>query len=84
MQDHKPTNKPEPIDTKDRPEPMETHARPPMGPQGKRRASLGREVQVKIGQQLRAYYDGLIEPTPDRFAELLRQLDQPEDKGSAE
>lgn len=48
-------------------------------------ASLGREVQVKIGQQLRAYYDGLIEPTPDRFVDLLRQLDKPTDsKGSSE
>ena len=48
-------------------------------------ASLGRDVQAKIGQQLRAYYDGLIEPTPDRFAELLRQLDKPAGgKGSSE
>jgi hypothetical protein len=38
---------------------------------------LGREIQAKIGQQLRAYYDALIEPTPDRFTELLRQLDKP-------
>jgi hypothetical protein len=45
-------------------------------------ASLGREVQAKIGQQLRAYYDGLIEPTPDRFADLLRQLEKPGGKGS--
>ena len=39
-------------------------------------ASLGRDVQVKIGQQLRAYYDGLIEPTPDRFVDLLQKLDK--------
>jgi hypothetical protein len=38
--------------------------------------SLGRDIQAKIGQQLRAYYDGLIEPTPERFADLLRQLDK--------
>ena len=50
---------------------------------GKQNASLGREVQAKIGQQLRAYYDGLIEPTPDRFADLLRQLDKPSGKGSS-
>ena len=40
-------------------------------------ASLGRDVQAKIGQQLRAYYDGLLEPTPDKFVDLLQQLDKP-------
>ncbi len=44
---------------------------------------LGRDVQAKIGQQLRSYYDGLIEPTPDRFVDLLRELDKPGGKGSA-
>ena len=39
--------------------------------------SLGPEIQSKIGHQLRAYYAGLIEPPPDRFVELLRQLDKP-------
>jgi hypothetical protein len=47
------------------------------------RAALGREIQAKIGQQLRAYYDRLIEPTPQRFIELLRQLDERKDKDSA-
>jgi hypothetical protein len=47
-------------------------------------AGLGRDVQAKIGQQLRSYYDGLIEPTPDRFVELLRQLEKPDDKGPSE
>ena len=47
-------------------------------------AALGRDVQAKIGQQLRSYYDGLVEPPPDRFVELLRQLDKPGDKGSSE
>ena len=41
---------------------------------------LGRDIQARIGQQLRSYYDGLIEPVPDRFAELLSQLDKPDDK----
>ena len=41
----------------------------------KGQAALGREIQAKIGQQLRSYYDSLVEPTPDRFAELLKQLD---------
>ena len=43
----------------------------------KGQAALGRDIQAKIGQQLRSYYDTLIEPTPDRFAELLRQLEKP-------
>jgi hypothetical protein len=47
-------------------------------------AALGRDVQAKIGQQLRAYYDGLLEPTPDKFADLLSQLDKPGEKGSSE
>ena len=47
-------------------------------------ASLNREIQAKIGKQLRAYYGALIEPTPDRFVDLLRQLDKAEDKGSSE
>ncbi len=51
---------------------------------GRGDAGLGRDVQAKIGQQLRAYYDGLLEPTPDKFADLLRQLDKPGDKGSSE
>jgi hypothetical protein len=44
---------------------------------GKASASLGPDIQAKIGTQLRAYYAGLIEPTPDRFVELLRQFDKP-------
>jgi hypothetical protein len=39
-------------------------------------AILGPDIQARIGQQLRAYYSGLIEPTPDRFVELLRKLDK--------
>jgi Anti-sigma factor NepR len=47
---------------------------------GKGHAALGRDIQAKIGQQLRSYYDTLLEPTPDRFVELLRQLEQPDKK----
>ena len=49
---------------------------------GKGHAALGRDIQAKIGQQLRSYYDTLIEPTPDRFADLLRQLDKPGKEGA--
>jgi hypothetical protein len=51
---------------------------------GKSSASLGPDIQSKIGKQLRAYYAGLIEPTPDRFVELLRELDKPGGKGPSE
>lgn len=57
----------------------------PTGRRGKRsEAALSREIQSKIGHQLRAYYDGLIEPTPERFADLLRRLDKPDGKESPE
>jgi hypothetical protein len=60
-----------------------------MGPQPtskkpKGKPALGREIQARIGHQLRAYYDALIEPTPERFAELLRQLDKPGAKEPSE
>ena len=47
-------------------------------------ASLSPDIQAKIGKQLRAYYAGLIEPTPDRFVELLRKLDKPAGEGPSE
>lgn len=58
----------------------------------KARSGLGREVQSKIGQQLRAMYDDVVsQGVPDRFADLLRQLDvaggdpsRPEGRVSAE
>ncbi|MEA2877002.1 MAG: hypothetical protein QOF14_2198 [Hyphomicrobiales bacterium] len=56
--------------------------------QRKARGRLGRDVQSKIGQQLRAMYDDVVsDGVPDRFAEMLRQLDeqkeqQEQEKGS--
>jgi hypothetical protein len=50
--------------------------RPTAMRRGRRQAGLTRDIQAKLGQQLRAYYDGLIEPTPSRFVDLLRQLDE--------
>jgi hypothetical protein len=45
---------------------------------GPKDAALGREIQSKIGQQLRAIYDNVVdEGVPDRFADLLRQIDRP-------
>jgi hypothetical protein len=45
-----------------------------------KKGSLDREVQAKIGQQLRSMYnDVLNEGVPDRFADLLSRLDKPND-----
>jgi hypothetical protein len=64
-----------PPDTTEEDGPMDNRPTAIKKPRGQ--AALGREIQAKIGQQLRAYYDALIEPTPDRFNELLRRLDKP-------
>ncbi len=54
--------------------------------QRKPKGRLGRDVQSKIGQQLRAMYDDVIsDGVPDRFVEMLRKLDEKKeenDKGS--
>lgn len=48
-----------------------------------RPGKLDKETQVKIGQQLRAMYDEIVrQGVPDRFAELLRQLERQDDKES--
>ncbi|MGE0340258.1 MAG: NepR family anti-sigma factor [Xanthobacteraceae bacterium] len=37
---------------------------------------LDRQVQAKIGQQLRSMYDEVVDQgVPDRFVELLKKLD---------
>jgi Anti-sigma factor NepR len=39
-------------------------------------AKLSREVQARLGQQLRAMYDEVVnQGVPDRFAELLNRID---------
>jgi hypothetical protein len=40
-------------------------------------ARLTRDIQIKIGQQLRAMYADVVDQgVPDRFVELLEQLDR--------
>ena len=43
---------------------------------------LGRDIQVRIGDKLRAMYDDIVDQgVPDRFSALLRQFDdQPANK----
>jgi hypothetical protein len=63
-------------DKPSRPETMQTEIN-----QRKPRGRLGRDVQSKIGQQLRAmYHDVVSAGVPDRFTELLKQLDEQKEK----
>ncbi len=39
-------------------------------------AKLSREVQARLGQQLRAMYDDVVDQgVPDRFSELIDRID---------
>jgi hypothetical protein len=43
---------------------------------GAKPAKLGRDVQARLGQQLRAMYDDVLsQGVPDRFADLLNRID---------
>lgn len=40
--------------------------------------ALPTDVQVKIGEKLKAIYDDVVrQPVPDRFLDLLNKLDAP-------
>ena len=44
-------------------------------------AKLGRDVQARLGQQLRAMYDEVVnQGVPDRFSELINRLNGNEKK----
>ena len=46
-------------------------------------AKLGPDIKAKIGQQLRIMYGEIVnQGVPDRFVEILRGLDGPDDEGS--
>ncbi|NJL09009.1 MAG: hypothetical protein HC900_12800 [Methylacidiphilales bacterium] len=46
---------------------------------------LDRNAQARLGEQLRAMYDDLLQqPIPDRFVELLKNLDDVEKGKTAE
>jgi len=45
-------------------------------------AKLSREVQARLGQQLRSMYDDVVnQGVPDRFAELINRIDGGSNKG---
>ena len=49
-----------------------------------KQSGLNAEIQSRIGHQLRAMYDDVVrQGVPDRFAELIRKLDGPEDPQAA-
>ena len=42
---------------------------------GSKPAKLGRDVQARLGQQLRAMYDEVVnQGVPERFSELINRL----------
>jgi hypothetical protein len=54
-----------------------------IAPTAKTEPTLGRDVQTKIGQQLRAMYDDVVsQGVPDRFVELLSRLDEQDEQQS--
>jgi len=51
---------------------------PPGNSNPTRPTGLTTEIQARIGHQLRAMYDEVVrQGVPDRFAELVRKLDDP-------
>jgi hypothetical protein len=44
-----------------------------------KQSGLNAEIQSRIGHQLRAMYDDVVrQGVPDRFSELIRKLDTPQ------
>jgi hypothetical protein len=72
---HRNTNL-EPVEpVTDKPESRDGMVRP------KPEARLGREVQARIGQQLRAIYDDVVnQGVPPHLAELIRRLSEQQDQ----
>jgi hypothetical protein len=60
----------------DQPQTTEAMGRP-VNPSQKPEARLGREVQARIGQQLRAMYDDVVnQGVPQRINDLIAKLSQ--------
>ena len=51
----------------------------------RKQGGLNAEIQARIGHQLRAMYDDVVrQGVPDRFAELVRKLDEPGAQGGGD
>jgi hypothetical protein len=65
MTERKPVGQQKPMET------AETRNRKP----GSKPAKLSREVQARLGQQLRSMYDDVVnQGVPDRFAEMINRI----------
>ncbi len=63
------------------PKPMESAATSRGKKADAKPAKLSREVQARLGQQLRAMYDDVVnQGVPDRFTELLNRINDNESK----
>ena len=72
MTERKPVGQIKPMET------AETRNRKP----GAKPAKLSREVQARLGQQLRSMYDDVVnQGVPDRFAELIDRINGDGNKG---
>ncbi len=70
-----------PAPNEDKPEARDTMGRPVT--HRKSEVRLGREVQARIGQQLRAMYDEVVgEGVPQHISDLIRRLSD-QDNGAA-
>jgi hypothetical protein len=50
-----------------------------------KQGGLNPEIQSRIGHQLRAMYDDVVrQGVPDRFADLVRKLDEPGAQGGGD
>ena len=48
------------------------------------KGGLNQEIQARIGHQLRAMYDDVVrQGVPDRFADLIKRLEESEQAGAA-
>ena len=66
MNDGKPLGRKNPMETAETTRSKKQTAKP---------AKLSRDVQARLGQQLRAMYDDVVnQGVPDRFAELVNRL----------
>ena len=83
MKDRKPLSPETPPTAPDSAGP-DNSMRPQMN-QKKNEVRLGRDAQIRIGQQLRALYDDVVnEGVPDHIADLVRKLSEQDDEGSRE
>jgi len=74
----KPVNAEPPAPVRDQPEAQNTMDTPVT--QHRREVRLGREIQARIGQQLRAMYDEVVkEGVPEHISDLVRRLSEHDD-----